>query len=332
MELSSVRELKATLRETVLTPLTATVATRAAFGVSAGPVSRGSAPETLALGVTRRGPGKYALAVRIQQRALEVGPEIERIRETARGEVDVQYVGRLVKGADLWHRQRNRPLRLGGSVGHFRITAGTLGAFVQARASGRPPLLLSNNHVLANENLGAAGDAILQQGVADGGRNPEDAVATLDNFVRLKKNGSNLVDAAVAALSEGVLFDPRELDGLGQLAGLGDVLLDEGHDVAKVGRTTGTTRGRVTAFELDNVVVGYGLGSLRFDNQIEIEGAGDLPFGQGGDSGSLIVTDDLRAVGLLFAVGDVGGANGKGLTYANPLRTVLDALEVDLLL
>ena len=38
-----------------------------------------------------------------------------------------------------------------------------------------------------------------------------------------------------------------------------------------------------------------------------------------------------RAVpSTLFAGGDQGGTNGKDLTYANPLRTVLDALKVDL--
>ena len=47
--------------------------------------------------------------------------------------------------------------------------------------------------------------------------------------------------------------------------------------MSKVGRTTGKTLGRVTAFELDNVVVGYDIGNLRFDNQIEIEGAGTTP-------------------------------------------------------
>ena len=36
------------------------------------------------------------------------------------------------------------------------------------------------------------------------------------------------------------------------------------------------------------------------------------------------------AVALLFAGGDQGGSNGQGLTYANPIRTVLDALKVDL--
>jgi hypothetical protein len=73
------------------------------------------------------------------------------------------------------------------------------------------------------------------------------------------------------------------------------------------------------------------LDNLRFDDQIEIEGAGSGPFSQGGDSGSLIVDDDLMALALLFAGGDQGGSNDQGLTYANPIQTVFDALGVDLL-
>ena len=122
------------------------------------------------------------------------------------------------------------------------------------------------------------------------------------------------------------------LRGLGKLSGLGDAFLDEGTEVAKLGRTTGLTRGRVTAFEMDNVVVGYDIGNVRFDDQVEIEGAGDGPFSDGGDSGSLIVGRDRRGVALLFAGSDQGGANGQGLTYANPLRAVLDALKVNLAL
>jgi len=44
----------------------------------------------------------------------------------------------------------------------------------------------------------------------------------------------------------------------------------------------------------------------------------------------LIVDEDLRAIGLLFAGGDEGGSNGKGLTFANPILTVLNKLQVDL--
>jgi hypothetical protein len=139
------------------------------------------------------------------------------------------------------------------------------------------------------------------------------------------------VDCALAAVNEGVKFNRSNLTDIGKLAGVGDVLLDEGSDVAKVGRTTGTTRGRVTAFEMDNVLVNYDLGLIRFDNQIEIEGAEAGPFSQGGDSGSLIVNAARQAVALLFAGGDVGGSNGQGLTYANPIAAVFDALNVELL-
>ena len=113
---------------------------------------------------------------------------------------------------------------------------------------------------------------------------------------------------------------------------LGPDFLDAGDEVSKVGRTTEVTHGRVTAFELDNIVVAYDLGNLRLDNQIEIEGSGTGPFSQGGDSGSLIVDADCQAVALLFAGGDQGGTNGQGLTFANPIRAVFDALKIDLLI
>ena len=97
-----------------------------------------------------------------------------------------------------------------------------------------------------------------------------------------------------------------------------------------MGRTTGETEGRVTAFELDNVVVTYDIGNVRFDDQIEIEGAGSNAFSDGGDSGSLIFDKQLGAVALLFAGGDEGGSNDMCLTYGNSIRAVLDALKVDL--
>jgi hypothetical protein len=191
-------------------------------------------------------------------------------------------------------------------------------------------LILSNNHVLANENKAKKGDHILQPAVFDGGQEPEHKVGELHRFVRLKKAGTNFVDCAVASIDGAIKFNHRTLTDLGKLSGLGDPVLAEEGKVGKVGRTTGTTKGRVSAFELDNVVVGYGLGFLKFDNQVEIEGAGSGPFSQGGDSGSLIVDAGNRAVALLFAGGDQGGSNGQGFTYANPIRAVLDALKVDL--
>lgn len=190
--------------------------------------------------------------------------------------------------------------------------------------------ILSNNHVLADENRAKLGGPILQPGVIDGGQNPGDIIGKLTRFEKLDRLGVNQVDCAIASLDDTIKFHFKKLQGLGNLAGVGAAFLDAGADVAKIGRTTGLTRGRITAFELDNVVVGYDMGNLRFDYQIEIEGADTGPFSQGGDSGSLIVDGNLKAVALLFAGGDQGGTNGQGLTYANPIQKVLDTLEMDL--
>jgi hypothetical protein len=333
MNLDSVRDLKQTLAARVLPQIASTITTRAAFGRAAAPIARADEPPpSFALGVALHGKRGYRLAVRVQKRAFQESSELELITKQAKGEVDVRYVGRVSKRATPWYQQRQRPLLTGCSIGHVKVTAGTLGCFVKPRTGGGKTCVLSNNHVLADENRGKRGDDIIQPGRIDGGKAPADVVAKLGDFIRLKKRGANLVDCALGELVEGIRFDPTKLRGLGKLAGLGDAFLDEGTEVAKIGRTTGLTRGGVTAFELDNVVVGFDIGNLRFDNQLEIEGAGDEPFSDGGDSGSLIVGRDKRGVALLFAGSDQGGANGQGLTYANPLRAVLDALQVDLAL
>ena len=63
-----------------------------------------------------------------------------------------------------------------------------------------------------------------------------------------------------------------------------------------------------------------------------IEGATDEAFSQPGDSGSLVVDEESRAIGLIFGGGGNGGKNGKGLSYANPIRTALNELKVDLVI
>jgi hypothetical protein len=77
------------------------------------------------------------------------------------------------------HRFRLRQAPAGVSVGHVRITAGTIGCFVTGRSAPRSNrmLMLSNNHVLANVNSAAAGDVIIQPGPVDGGSSPSDQVA-----------------------------------------------------------------------------------------------------------------------------------------------------------
>lgn len=331
MRLDSVRALKAELLAGVTSAEAADLSAGGVWSMNArraadvDPVAR-----TLALGISRPTPGDYRLAVRVQRRGLENTQQVDSIRRKARGEIDFRYVGHVVKQAAPWEQTRKRPLLIGLSVGHYKITAGTLGAFVRLKKGGALRLL-SNNHVLADEDRGKKGDAILQPGAYDGGKSPADRIGTLDAAVKLEKTGVNLVDCALAALGPKVTFNAATLTGVGTLSASAAPPVEEIDLVEKLGRTTEHTRGRITAFELDNLVVGYDQGNLRFDGQIEIEGASTEPFSQGGDSGSLIFTSlGHEAAALLFAGGDQGGSNGKGLTFANPIAAVFDQLKVAL--
>lgn len=329
MLIDSARELKSQLLQDMQAIVAQPNAIRA-MGIRAQVSAPGNdAMRSIAVGVCQKGK-QHRLAVRVQRRALQSHPIVENMRQKSKGEIDIRYIGRVQKlETPATLQKRRRPLVIGCSIGHFKITAGTLGCFVTDRKTGEL-LILSNNHVLANENAAKAGDKILQPGKFDGGTVGKHWIGKLAAFVKLKATSTNFVDAAVCTIKSRVKSNRSKLGSFGKLAGLGPAFVPDGTKVSKVGRTTGETNGVVTAFEIDNVVVGYDIGNIRFDNQIEIEGAGSDAFSDGGDSGSLIFNGGREAVALLFAGGDSGGSNGMGLTYANPIHPVLDALKVDL--
>jgi hypothetical protein len=331
MRLESARDLKAELRSVLFDEAALSRRAVSAYGLAAAPVAtiERSLP-TAALGISPRRPRDFRLAVRVQRRGFESSSHVELIRERARGEVDLRFVGRVVKRSTPWHRSRHRPLLIGSSVGHYEITAGTLGCFVRLK-DGRTGIL-SNNHVLANENHAARGDPIIQPGRYDGGRDPRDAVATLAAYVRLRRSAVNDLDCALGALVDDVDSQLAALKGSGQLRGLADDV-PEDTVLEKLGRTTGRTRGRVTSLELDGLIVSYDIGNLRFAGVTEIEGVGRRAFSAGGDSGSVIYARDGKlALALLFAGSEQGGSNGEGLTYAHSLSAALESLDAELLL
>ncbi len=319
MDIASVRALK---EELVTRALSRRLPVRRALpqdaAVAASALPEFEPPPPLALGIAREG-GEHLLAVRVVGVTPGLQAALDEIVAAARGEVAVKLVGRVVKQRPPWHRQPNRPLLLGGSLGHVSVTAGTLGAVVVDESDGAR-VLLSNNHILADENRAGVGDRILQPARRDGGADPADAAGRLLRFVALHRRG-NRVDGAVARLGAGVRADATTLTGLGALNGLRPSPLRVGDRVSKVGRTTGVTHGRVSAVELDDLRVEYDTGVLIFDDQIEVEPEGERPFSLGGDSGSLIVDGDLRAAALLFA------GNDWDVTYANPISEVLTALN-----
>jgi hypothetical protein len=201
---------------------------------------------------------------------------------------------------------------------------------VQDRTTGALQIL-SNNHVLAAENQGKAGDDILQPGRYDHGVDPMSTVAKLNRFIPIDFDGLNVVDGAVANLVETIGFEARSIGKRGDLSGGRARPLTQAETVYKIGRTTGLTKGVIKSIEMDNVTVSYDQGSAIFDSQIEIEDSDNSPFAAGGDSGSLVFDENNLAIGLLFGGTLQGGPGNAGLVYANHLDSVLNQANVDLL-
>ena len=228
---------------------------------------------------------------------------------------------------------RIRPAPGGFSVGHFRITAGTIGCYCVGNSPPRNSRLmaLSNNHVLANVNAGVFGDCVVQPGPYDGGKCPADQIAILERFVPINfaAGASNVVDCATAWC-----WPDRVRRELAYRSGgainyfrIGSVPIAPALNmiVGKTGRTTQLTVGRITGVGVA-VNVNYGAGRVaHFVDQISIQSVNANPFSAGGDSGSSIWTWNAARspVALLFA-------GGGGVTFANRMTRVVAALDIHL--
>jgi len=252
-------------------------------------------------------------------------------------------------------KKKHRPFS--GGVSGISIkekgAAGTLG-IVNKKGE-----VLSCNHVLANESLttnptAEKGDPFIQPSWLDNG-SEDDVVGELDRWVDLVPLGvgtcpignsvvktlnflaqllrrkgrfhyyveeDNYVDGAVGVAYEGTW--KAGVMGMSEIVEARDPEL--GEEVQKRGRTTGLTKGVVTAVNVTVNVGGYqGIYTCRFVDQIAIEG--EESFSAPGDSGSSILTlnKPLMFVGLLFAGGK--DSSGKDITIATPYRYIKEYLD-----
>lgn len=249
-------------------------------------------------------------------------------------ETDVQETGRFV--VEQNPLLRHRPVPGGVSAGHVSITAGTNGCAVVREGK---TYFLSNNHVYANSNRCKIGDAILQPGVHDGGHSMSNKVAELFDYIPIvfeedEINGGcflgsllkkfkgkkkkfeekiNFVDAAIAKpVSDDIVRN--DIFYIGDVAGIGTNII--GMQVCKSGRTTKYTEGTVQQI-FATVRVGFGGGKTAlFKDQIVTTN-----MSEGGDSGSLVLDMDKKAVGLLFAGSDK-------VTIYNDIYNVLNLLNI----
>ncbi len=195
---------------------------------------------------------------------------------------------------------------------------GTLGAIVHDNATGAE-MLLSNFHVMCVNDAWSVGDTMAQPSRVDGGGCPADVVGSLQRAVL-----GGQVDCAVAShTARGVACS---IVDIGDVAGTAAAAI--GMPVRKRGRTTGLTYGVVDLIDLTvNIDYCDGLGTVTLINQIgiEVDSTQSPQFGNGGDSGSVVVDGSQNVVGLYFA-GTPDGQFGA----ANPIDAVLSALNVSL--
>jgi hypothetical protein len=223
---------------------------------------------------------------------------------------------------------------IGISTGNVKsVSAGTIACRVKDTQGN--VYALSNAHVYAPyayTSQAALGDEVMQPGRLDAPGQVYDPSLYLGTLVAYKPiDGSifaiNEIDAAIALTTTDRLDNttPLSLGGYG-IPNSETVSVDQlfiNMPVQKFGRTTQLTKGQIDGINA-TVMLEYAPGwYVLFYNQITV--ASTNAFILRGDSGSLLVTDDLSCnpVGLLFAGNEFGT-----WAIANPIDLVLSEFGV----
>lgn len=236
-------------------------------------------------------------------------------------------IGPTMIWADGGANHRVRNLHFGVSGGNVRdqtnrfCCSGTLGALV--RDTQNVQYILSNNHVLGLSGAASAGDDISQPGLIDNGCQTPPIVADFTTAPALSSN----VDAAIAQLRAGQMDSTGFIEDIGTISSVVKAPA-VGLSVAKSGRTTGFTTGTISSINTTvsvrypNRCGGGGGPVFTFTNQVVIN---STTFSAGGDSGSLIVTNNQchQPVALLFA-------GSSSSTIGNPISLVLTRVSAAL--
>jgi hypothetical protein len=292
-------------------------------------VRRVRIPGVVALrrGELRTNVGVRGIATRIREMAGPIRPLIEIASMAANASIPATVpeqgrLQRLYAGAQLQNWDADARA---GLLERERLVVGSLGMLLE-RDGGRS--VVSNNHVLADQNRGRIGDRIASPGGAR--LKDSDVVARLDRFVPLEtspigarpQRGTvvwNRVDAALARVAPGVGAAQGYLEQRSVPAPRGFGEPELGERVFKIGRTTGLRWGVITSVRERVGPVPYAIGECWFAGSFVIEGEDGQPFSECGDSGAVVVRPSGEVVGLLYA--------GNGVeTYACPISEVLAAL------
>jgi hypothetical protein len=214
------------------------------------------------------------------------------------------------------------PVEPGCSVSHSRVSCGTFGCLV--RDDDNKQYVLSCAHVLSDSVPGQRGDAILHPGTQFGGALQ---IAEFTRAIPLQP-GNCIADAAVAevldsaTVTSAIRYIGTKPSGTRVLNGVGLVVQKSGDET---GRTTGVVTGissRVGPYSAN------GVNNIFFNNAIVATG-----MSAGGDSGSILLSLQAEAVGVIFGglqYLTASGTVGYVCTWCSPIDVVLKHLGVSL--
>ncbi len=202
---------------------------------------------------------------------------------------------------------------------------GTLGAIVRDNLTEKP-MFLTNHHVTkvmisqTEERSGKIGDIFDQPNLVgnDGKPFPNASIGKLSRFAI-----NPTVDGAVIEYQSNRPFS-EEIKDIGKIAGVAKATL--GMKVRKRGRTTELTYGIIDGIDATTAIQGT---EIMFQHQMVIvpDTSKNTVFSNAGDSGSVVINEQNKVVGLLFAgVPAVGGT--PQMTWANHIDNVLTQLNV----
>lgn len=248
---------------------------------------------------------------------------------------------------------------ISGANTNLEGQSGTIGYFCtrKSKLTRRKEIhLLSNSHVFADLRKAKVDESDIIMQPSPGEPSSNRPIGALVNFfpVKFETAEPNHVDAAIARLWSPQPHKPV-IPLIGALKGyVTKEHIEPGEAARKFGRTTGYTEGRVFSVYLDIWIRYERTGqSAFFQNQLLIEPARPAfaKFVAKGDSGSLLVDAEQRALGLIFggtaelptslaranppAAPKVAPAAGQpqrieGYGVANPISEVLERLKIDL--
>jgi hypothetical protein len=236
------------------------------------------------------------------------------------------------------------PLMLGASVSHPKSPAGSLGGFVRLKKGGEG--IISACHILANSGRGvdisSAEKAPMiyhpASGDVPGRLTPRHQIARLQDFVTLDTASVEL-DVAVAALLPNRTHTGNVIPNIPGARNGGKRVVTPPpqqeiarfRTVAKVGRTTAYTEGRLSAGFFDDVGLEVpGLGIVYYSRLFEVESADDAkPFAKPGDSGAAVFDVASHSAFALLVGGGVWDDDGtaRTLVYSCNLASALEAMD-----